>query len=958
MSPSKMVYYFGAGKADGNASMKNLLGGKGANLAEMCSLGIPVPAGFTITTEVCVHYYANNRKNPEGLDKAVAAALKKVEKAMGRKFNDPKKPLLLSVRSGARSSMPGMMETILNVGLTSATVEGLIAETGNPRFAYDAYRRLMMMYSDVVMEKAAGIEPKDGQGIRHQLEHIMDDMKAKRGVSNDTDLNADDLKELCELFKAAIKKVLGKEFPDDSHQQLNGAVNAVFASWMGKRAKEYRRIEKIPDEWGTAVNVQAMVFGNMGDTSATGVAFTRDPSTGENAFYGEWLVNAQGEDVVAGIRTPNPLTNKSKTAEHKANKVKSLEEAMPKAYKQLVKIRAVLEKHYSDMQDIEFTIEDKVLWMLQCRVGKRNGTAAVRMAVDMYKQKMITADQAIMRVKPSQLDELLHPSVDPKAEAANKPIATGLPAGPGGATGIIAFSPDQAEEWAKEGKKVILTRIETSPEDVAGMHAAEGILTARGGMTSHAALVARGWGKCCIVGCGELRIDYKAKTMTVGGKTYKAGDWITLNGSVGKIYAGELPLLAADPEKNPYYKTLMKLADARRVLQVRTNADTGADASLARAYGAQGIGLTRTEHMFFDATRIKAMRELIVSKNHEQRLKAVMKLLPFQRKDFEDLLVAMKGLPVTIRLLDPPLHEFAPTEPGQIEELAHEMGITKKELSDRIHELHELNPMLGHRGCRLGVSYPEITEMQSRAIFEATANLKKKKVKILPEVMIPLVGHCNEFKDQAAIVHRVAAEVMKDKKIKFDYMVGTMIELPRAALTADQIAEGAEFFSFGTNDLTQTTFGFSRDDIGTFLPEYLTRKILPSDPFQQVDQTGVGQLVQLGVERGRSTRPGLKVGICGEHGGDPSSVEFFHRVGLNYVSCSPFRVPIARLSAAQAAIQYTYGELTGAKPAVAKVVKKAKKAAKTVKKTVAKKVVAKKVAAKKATKRVARKAKK
>ncbi|MCB2156158.1 pyruvate, phosphate dikinase [bacterium] len=972
MSPKKMVYSFGGGSADGDGSMKELLGGKGANLAEMCKIGIPVPAGFTIPTEVCVYFYKHNRAWPQGLDRQVRAALKKVEREMGRKFGDPKDPLLLSVRSGARQSMPGMMETVLNIGLTSKTIPGMIKKTGNPRFVYDAYRRLITMYSDVVMEKSAGVEVKEDCGIRIQLEELLDEAKAKRGCELDTGLTTEDLQELCEKYKKKVKQILKADFPDDPMEQLYGGINAVFASWMGKRAKDYRRLERIPDEWGTAVNVQTMVFGNMGDTSATGVAFTRDPSTGENKFYGEWLVNAQGEDVVAGIRTPSPLSNRDKTPDQKKSGVKSLQQAMPKAFKELVAIRNKLEKHYRDMQDIEFTIEDRKLWMLQCRVGKRNGTAAVRMAVEMFNEKMIKADEALMRVKPSQLDELLHPSIDPKAEKKETPITSGLPAGPGGATGQLVFSPDRAEQMAQKGTKAILARVETSPEDVAGMHAAAGILTARGGMTSHAALVARGWGKCCIVGCGEISIDYSTRVMSVGGKKYKEGEWVTLNGTTGKLYAGQLPLLPADPDKNKHYRELMKLADARRVLKVRTNADTGRDATMARNFGAQGIGLTRTEHMFFEADRIKAIRELIVSKDADQRRKAIMKLLPYQRSDFAGLFKSMKGLPVTIRLLDPPLHEFAPSEPGQIEELAHEMKITAKDLKTRIEQLHELNPMLGHRGCRLGVTYPEITEMQSRAIFEAVAQLKKKRVQVLPEVMIPLVGTLAEFEDQAAIVHAAAADVMAKKKIKFDYMVGTMIELPRAALTAGQIASGAEFFSFGTNDLTQTTFGFSRDDIGTFLPEYLDKKMLPQDPFQSIDQQGVGQLVQMGTQNGRATRRNLKVGVCGEHGGDPASVEFFHRVGLDYVSCSPFRVPIARLAAAQAAIKFSHGELTGqggaaapkkarkvaGKKAAKKVVKKAakktaKKAGKKAAKKTAKKVV-KKVA--KAAKKTARKA--
>jgi pyruvate,orthophosphate dikinase len=951
MSIKKMVYYFGAAKADGNGGQKELLGGKGANLAEMCKMGIPVPAGFTITTEVCTYYYANGRKYPPTLQKEIDAALAKVERAMKHKFGDSKNPLLVSVRSGARASMPGMMETILNVGLTSKTIEGIIAQTKNERFAYDSYRRLMMMYSDVVMEKAAGVEPKEGKGIRVQLEHLMEERKHKLGVELDTQLDVEDLKYLCDAFRIRIKEVLGKPFPDDARAQLEGAVKAVFSSWMGKRAKEYRRIERIPDEWGTAVNVQAMVFGNMGDSSATGVAFTRNPSTGENLFYGEWLVNAQGEDVVAGTRTPSPMNEKGMTPEQKAAGAVSLEKAMPKVYKQLDGIRKNLEKHYRDMQDIEFTIEQGVLWMLQCRSGKRNGTAAVRIAVEMQKEKLISADEALLRVKPSQLDELLHPSVNPAEEVKNKPIAIGLPAGPGGAVGILAFSPDQAEKWASQGRKVILTRVETSPEDVAGMHAAEGILTARGGMTSHAALVARGWGKCCIVGCAAIKIDYESRVMTVDGKKYQEGDFITLNGTNGKVYAGQLDLLPANPDNNPEYKVLMQLADKRRVLGIRTNADNGPDSVLARRFGAQGIGLCRTEHMFFDSARIKAMREMIVAKTDADRQKAINKLLPYQKKDFIEIFSAMEGLPVTVRLLDPPLHEFTPNEPKQIEEIAHELGITTGDLKIRIQELHEANPMLGHRGCRLGISYPQITTMQARAIFEAAAEMTKKKKKVFPEVMIPLVGHVNELKDQAAIVHRVAAEVMSEMKVKFNYMVGTMIELPRAALTSAQIAEYAEFFSFGTNDLTQTTFGFSRDDIGTFLPEYLTRKILPQDPFQSIDQEGVGALVRAGCDGGRQTRPQLKLGICGEHGGDPSSVEFFHRVGLNYVSCSPFRVPIARLAAAQAAVQFAYGELSEAAPAKAK-----KKGAKAAPKKVASKKAAPKKGAKKVTKKAGKKA--
>lgn len=896
----KYVYFFGDGKAQGKAQMKNLLGGKGANLAEMTNLGIPVPAGFTISTDVCTAYYENKKKYPAGLKDQVAKALAGVEKVMGKKLGDPADPLLVSVRSGARSSMPGMMETVLNVGLTTKTIPGLVAKTNNERFVYDAYRRLITMYSDVVMEKAAGLEPADGEGIREQLEHAMEAMKKERGVSEDTELTADDLKVLCDIFKDLVKRVIGTPFPDDAQDQLWGGIGAVFQSWNGKRAISYRRIENIPDDWGTAVNVQAMVFGNTGDSSATGVAFTRNPATGDKKFYGEWLPNAQGEDVVAGIRTPLPLNKAIKTEDTKH--LPSLEEKMPKLYKQLDGIRTKLEKHYRDMQDLEFTIEDQKLWMLQTRVGKRNGVAAMQMAVDMVKQRLITKKEAVMRVKPEQLDELLHPMIDPAEEAKRQVIAKGLPAGPGGGTGRIVFTADDAEEWGKRGEKVILVRNETSPEDVHGMHAAEAILTAKGGMTSHAALVARGWGKCCIVGCGALDINVKGKYVNVNGKTLNEGDWLTLNGTKGVLYEGELPLLPADPERNKAYKQLMKWADEFRTLGVRTNAEAPSDAALARTFGAQGIGLCRTEHMFFDPARISAMREMIVAETEADRRKAIMKLLPFQRADFKGILEAMKGLPVTIRLLDPPLHEFVTLNDDQAAELAQELGIPKARLEARIAQLHELNPMLGHRGCRLGITYPEISEMQARAIFEAAAELTKKRIKVFPEVMIPLAGSKTELANQRAIVERVAQEVKAETKVKFPYLIGTMIELPRACVVADKIAEEAEFFSFGTNDLTQTTFGFSRDDIGGFLPEYLDRNILESDPFQQLDQEGVGELVAMGVKKGRKTRKNLKIGICGEHGGDPSSIDFCHRVGLNYVSCSPFRVPIARLAAAQSAI--------------------------------------------------------
>ncbi len=897
----KYVYFFGEGKADGNAGMKELLGGKGANLAEMCNLGIPVPPGFTISTEMCTYYYQNKKTVPNELEIEVDKAVANVEKIMGAKFGDTKNPLLFSVRSGARSSMPGMMETVLNVGLTSKTINGMIDQTKNERFVYDAYRRLIAMYSDVVMEKAAGIEPADGHGVREQLEHELENMKNARGYKFDTELTAEDLKELVEIYKARVKQVLGTSFPDDPKEQLWGGIKAVFQSWMGKRAISYRRIENIPDDWGTAVNVQTMVFGNMGDDSATGVAFTRNPATGENVFYGEWLPNAQGEDVVAGIRTPNPINKAGKTED--TEHLPSLEEAMPKLYEQLDSIQKKLERHYKDMQDIEFTIQKARLWMLQTRVGKRNGPAAVRMAVEMCQQKLIDKKTAVMRVKPSQLDELLHPMVDPEAERKAKELAKGLPAGPGGANGVIVFTADDAEAWAKEGKDVILVRNETSPEDVHGMHAATAILTAKGGMTSHAALVARGWGKCCIVGCSALQIDVRKKQVSVNGQLLKEGDWISLNGTRGRVYEGKLPLVEPDLEHNELYQRLMTWADEIRELGIRTNADRPEDAAQARAFGAEGIGLCRTEHMFFDPERIMAMREMIVAENESNRRKAVMKLLPFQRKDFYGILKAMEGLPVTIRLLDPPLHEFVNLDDKQIEELSKKLGITEDKLKARVESLHELNPMLGHRGCRLGIAYPEITEMQARAIFEAAADLTKEGVIVYPEVMVPLTGIYTEFDNQKAIIDRMAKEVMKEKNVKFKYLVGTMIEIPRACVTANEIARTAEFFSFGTNDLTQTTFGFSRDDIGGFLPYYIEHNILPNDPFQSLDQNGVGQLVEMGVKRGRSVRSDLKIGICGEHGGDPDSIDFCHRAGLNYVSCSPFRVPIARLAAARAAIQ-------------------------------------------------------
>ena len=820
---------------------------------------------------------------------------------MDSNFGDETNPLLLSVRSGARQSMPGMMDTVLNVGLASSTIPGLIKKTNNPRFVYDAYRRLIMMYADVVMEKAAGIEPSDGEGIRQKLENILDTYKKEKGLVADTDLSADDWITVSDSFKSEIRATLDSDFPDDPMAQLWGGIKAVFQSWNGSRAISYRRIENIPDQWGTAVNVQAMVFGNMGESSATGVAFTRNPASGENIFFGEWLSNAQGEDVVAGLRTPNPLNEETKTSE--TQNLPSLESSMPELYAQLAEIRNNLEVHYSDMQDIEFTIQDGRLWMLQTRTGKRTGTSAIKMAVDMCNQGMIDKKTAIMRVMPEQLDELLHPMLDTESEKQATFLAKGLPAGPGGATGRIVFTADDAETWHKNGEQVILIREETSPEDVHGMHAAEAILTAKGGMTSHAALVARGWGKCCIVGCSAIHIDTKTKEVSVGDTVLKEGDWITMNGTRGNIYKGQLNLIPSNPDTHPEYKILMEWADEFRTLKIRTNAESPSDAAQAIRFGAEGIGLCRTEHMFFDETRILAMRKMILADNVSDRRTAVMGLLPFQKEDFKGILKAMEDKPVTIRLLDPPLHEFITLNDNQIQELADNLSLERSKVEKRIAGLHELNPMLGHRGCRLGVAYPEITEMQSRAIFEATAELTKEGVSVLPEVMIPLVGTVTEYTDQEDIVRKVAKDVLNETGVEFKYLVGTMIELPRACLTADEIAQHAEFFSFGTNDLTQTTFGFSRDDIGSFLPDYLERNILPGDPFQSLDVSGVGKLVSMAVKLGRGVNSKLKIGICGEHGGDPSSIEFCKETGLDYVSCSPFRVPIARLAAAQASIR-------------------------------------------------------
>ena len=902
----KRVYTFGNGKAEGRADMRNLLGGKGANLAEMNLIGVPVPPGFTITTDVCNEYYAvGKEKVVELLKSDVIASVKHIENLMNCTFGDPKNPLLVSVRSGARASMPGMMDTILNLGLNDEVVEGLAAKSGNPKFAYDSYRRFVQMYGDVVL----GMKPVNKDDI-DPFEAIIEEVKKQRGVLLDKDLNLDELKELVVRFKAAIKAQTGQDFPNDPMEQLWGAICAVFDSWMNERAILYRKMEGIPAEWGTAVNVQAMVFGNLGDTSATGVCFSRDAATGENLFNGEWLVNAQGEDVVAGIRTPQQITKigsqrwaalQGISEEERVAKYPSMEESMPAIYKELDDLQNKLEQHYRDMQDMEFTVQDGKLWFLQTRNGKRTGTAMVKIAMDLVREGMIDEKTALLRCEPNKLDELLHPIFDKEALKKAKVLTRGLPASPGAASGQIVFFADDAAKWHDDGHRVIMVRIETSPEDLAGMSAAEGILTARGGMTSHAAVVARGMGKCCVSGAGAICIDYKAKTLEIEGRVFKEGDYISLNGSTGEVYAGEVPTKAA--ELSGDFKALMDLCDKYTRLQVRTNADTPHDAQMARSFGAKGIGLTRTEHMFFDGQKIVAMREMILSDTVEGREKALAKLLPYQKSDFKGILEAMDGCPVNIRLLDPPLHEFVPHDLKGQEIMAKEMGISVAEIQRRVESLCEHNPMLGHRGCRLGITFPEITAMQTRAILSAACELKKEGKNPMPEIMVPLIGILYEFQQQKAVIMKTAEEVFAEEGVRIDFEVGTMIEIPRAALTADKIASEAEYFSFGTNDLTQMTFGYSRDDIASFLPTYLDKKILSVDPFQVLDETGVGQLIKMAVEKGRAVRPGMRTGICGEHGGEPQSVKFCHKVGMDYASCSPFRVPIARLAAAQAAVE-------------------------------------------------------
>ena len=899
---TKYVYTFGGKTAEGNASMKNELGGKGANLAEMCLLKLPVPAGLTITTECCTAYYQNNCQLPAGLMDEVHAGMKNMENIMGMKYGDPDNPLLVSCRSGARKSMPGMMDTVLNIGLCSKTIPGLIKKTNNPRFVYDSYRRLIMMYADVVMEKAEGIEPADGKSIRKQLDDMLDAYKEKMGYKSDTELKAEELKQLAEDFKVRIKEVLGTEFPDDAEAQLEGGIKAVFKSWNGKKAISYRRIEGIPDDWGTAVNVQTMVFGNMGEGSATGVAFTRNPATGDNQFYGEWLINAQGEDVVAGIRTPNPLNDDTKNEQNKH--MHSMQELMPETYKELCEVRRILEENYHDMLDIEFTIQDGKLYMLQCRVGKRTGVAALTMALDMLKEGLIDEKEVVMRLTPEQLDELLHPILDTADEKKHDVIAKGLPAGPGGAVGRIALTSEKAKEYRAAKVANILVREETNPEDVEGMRAADGILTARGGMTSHAALVARGWGKCCIVGCDAVKIDLEKGIVKIGDKQFKEGDVISLNGSKGWVYAEPVGMINAT--ENPLFQQFMALVDKYRKMGVRTNADNPEDAQNAVNFGAEGIGLFRIEHMFYGKNSeepLAKLRNMILANTTEERVAALAELEPYIKNAAKGTLKVLNGKPLTFRLMDPPLHEFVPHTEEKQKALAKERGISFEEIKKRIDALNEVNPMMGLRGVRLGIVYPEITETQFRALFEATAELMTEGFDPHLEIMVPLTINVKELEHQKKIADRVKKEVEAKFGVEINYLYGTMIEIPRATLVADQIASVAQFFSFGTNDLTQMTFGFSRDDVNAIVKDYIEEKIIPADPFNTLDQEGVGQLVKLGVERGRSQRANLKCGVCGEHGGDPASVRFFYKAGLNYVSCSPFRVPVARLAAAQAAIE-------------------------------------------------------
>ena len=902
MSNIKYVYTFGGKTAEGKADMKNLLGGKGANLAEMCLLKLPVPAGLTITTECCTAYYQNNCQLPAGLMDEVHAGMKNMENIMGMKYGDPENPLLVSCRSGARKSMPGMMDTVLNIGLCSKTIPGLIKKTNNPRFVYDSYRRLIMMYADVVMEKAEGIEPADGKSIRKQLDDMLDAYKEKMGYKSDTELKAEELKQLAEDFKVRIKEVLGTEFPDDAEAQLEGGIKAVFKSWNGKKAISYRRIEGIPDDWGTAVNVQTMVFGNMGDGSATGVAFTRNPATGDNQFYGEWLINAQGEDVVAGIRTPNPLNDDTKNEQNKH--MHSMQELMPETYKELCEVRRILEENYHDMLDIEFTIQDGKLYMLQCRVGKRTGVAALTMALDMLKEGLIDEKEVVMRLTPEQLDELLHPILDGADEKKHTVIAKGLPAGPGGAVGKIALTSEKAKEYRAAKVANVLVREETNPEDVEGMRAADGILTARGGMTSHAALVARGWGKCCIVGCDAVKIDLENGIVKIGDQQFKEGDTISLNGSKGWIYAEPVGMINAT--ENPLFQQFMALVDKYRKMGVRTNADNPEDAQNAVNFGAEGIGLFRIEHMFYGKNSeepLAKLRNMILANTTEERVAALNELEPYIKNAAKGTLKVLDGKPLTFRLMDPPLHEFVPHTEEKQKALAAERGISFEEIKKRIDALNEVNPMMGLRGVRLGIVYPEITETQFRALFQATAELMTEGFDPHLEIMVPLTINVKELEHQKAIADRVKKEVEAKFGVEINYLYGTMIEIPRATLVADQIASVAQFFSFGTNDLTQMTFGFSRDDVNAIVKDYIEEKIIPADPFNTLDQEGVGQLVKLGVERGRGQRANLKCGVCGEHGGDPASVHFFYKAGLNYVSCSPFRVPVARLAAAQAAIE-------------------------------------------------------